>query len=100
MEALLYTGVGISLFCLGLATGVILENRLIRAKLQLQRERVEITKEIKKIEPMLISLADQIKREYISCTPVMHELQDPDVTMELPVVGKETWLKNKKNWED
>ena len=97
MEALLFTGIGISLFCLGLAAGAILENRLLRAKSEFQQERLEITKEIKKIEPMLISLADQIEREYITYTPVMYELQDPDITMELPAAKEATWLKNKKN---
>ena len=97
MEALLFTGIGLSLFCLGLAAGAILENRLLRAKSEFQQERLEITKEIKKIEPMLISLADQIEREYITYTPVMYELQDPDITMELPAAKEATWLKNKKN---
>tara|TARA_B100000085_G_scaffold255419_2_gene255229 strand:- start:254 stop:547 length:294 start_codon:yes stop_codon:yes gene_type:complete len=97
MEALLYTGFGISLFCLGLATGAILENRLIRAKSALQEERVEIANEVKKIEPMLISLADQIERDYNNYTPVMYELQDPDITLEIPAVREQAWLKKQKN---
>ena len=100
MESLLYTGFGMSLFCLGLAAGAIIENRLVRLKSHAQQESLEIAKEIKKIEPMLISLADQLKRDYNTYTPVMYELQDPDVTMEIPAAKEITWLKNKKNWED
>ena len=100
MESLLFTGVAISLFCLGLAAGAILENRLLRIKSELQQDRLEVTRQIKKIEPVLISLADQLNRDYNTYTPVMYELQDPDVTMEIPVAKEVTWLKNKKNWED
>jgi len=97
MEALLYTGCAISLFCLGLAAGAILENRLIKARNEARLQTTEIIEEVKKIEPLLISLADQVKREYIKYTPVMYSLQDPDETMEIPAVKEETWLKEQNH---
>jgi len=101
MEALIYTGFGLALFCLGVAAGAIVENKLIRARIELQQERIEITEEVKKIEPMLISLADQLIRDYNSYTPVMYESKDPDITMELPAVREETWQeKQNRNLED
>ena len=101
MEALIYTGLGLALFCLGVAAGAIIENKLTRARIELQQEHAEIVEEVKKIEPMLISLADQLIRDYNNYTPVMFETQDPDITMELPAVREETWQeKQNRNLED
>tara|TARA_B100000287_G_scaffold13730_1_gene13867 strand:+ start:828 stop:1121 length:294 start_codon:yes stop_codon:yes gene_type:complete len=97
MEALLYTGFGISLFCLGLATGAILENRMLKIRVEAKTQSEEVVEEVKKIEPLLISLADQIKRDYVNHTPVIYSIQDPDITLELPKVQEETWLKNQEN---
>lgn len=97
MEALLFTGVGISLFCLGLATGVILENKLLRAQFLLADQHNEITGEVAKIEPLLVSLADQLDRDYINHTPCDYQVKDPDETMEIPEIRgsngekKEAW---------
>ena len=81
MEALFYTGFGLALFCLGVATGAIIENRLIRVRSQVEDDYDEIYKEVKEIKPMLVSLVDKLERDYNSYTPVIYELQDPNVTM-------------------
>jgi hypothetical protein len=99
MEALLFTGVGISLFCLGLATGVILQNKLIKVQSIITEQHNEVTDRVIKIEPLLVSLADQLKRDYINHTPCDYQIKDPDETMEIPeyeIRGsrgkkKETW---------
>ena len=49
---------------------------------------------------MLISLAEQLERDYNNYTPVMYELQDPDATLELPKVTEVPWQEKQKNWED
>ena len=100
MEALFFTGFGLAIFCLGVATGAIVENRLIRVRSQLERKHLEIDKEIKKIEPMLISLVDKLERDYNNYTPVMYELQDPDMTLELPKITEAPWQEKQRNWED
>lgn len=100
MEALLFTGFGLAIFCLGVATGAIIENRLVKVHSQLTEERIEITTQIQKIEPILISLADQLKRDYINSTQVMLDMQDPDITLELPKVTEAPWREKQKNWED
>jgi len=100
MEALLFTGFGLAIFCLGVATGAIIENRLAKLHSQLAEERIEITTQIQKIEPILISLADQLKRDYIDSTQVMLDMQDPDITLELPKVTEAPWREKQKNWED
>jgi len=100
MEALLFTGFGLAIFCLGVATGAIIENRLVKVHSQITEERIEITTQIQKIEPILISLADQLKRDYIDSTQVMLDMQDPDITLELPKVTEAPWREKQKNWED
>jgi len=100
MEALFYTGFGLALFCLGVATGAIIENRLIRVRSQIEDDYDEIYKEVKEIKPMLVSLVDKLERDYNSYTPVIYELQDPNVTMELPIIKEESWLRKQKNLED
>tara|TARA_R100001510_G_C7449564_1_gene75082 strand:- start:134 stop:436 length:303 start_codon:yes stop_codon:yes gene_type:complete len=100
MEALFYTGFGLALFCLGVATGAIIENRLIRVRSQVEDDYDEIYKEVKEIKPMLVSLVDKLERDYNSYTPVIYELQDPNVTMELPIIKEESWLRKQKNLED
>ena len=97
METLFYTGFTIALFCLGVAAGAIIENRLIKMRNDVCSQTTEIIKEIKKIEPLLISLADQVERKYINSTPIMHEMQDPDRTMEIPAVKDATWLKEQNH---
>jgi hypothetical protein len=97
MEALLFTGFGIGLFCLGTAVGAILENKLLRAQFLLAEQHNETTGEIAKIEPLLVSLADQLSRDYINYTPCDYQVKDPDETMEIPEIRgsngekKETW---------
>jgi len=100
MEALFYTGFGLALFCLGVATGAIIENRLIRVRSQIEDDYDEIYKEVKEIKPMLVSLVDKLERDYNSYTPVIYELQDPNVTMELPIIKEESWRRKQKNLED
>tara|TARA_A100001515_G_C4583754_1_gene213830 strand:- start:164 stop:466 length:303 start_codon:yes stop_codon:yes gene_type:complete len=100
MEALLFTGFGLAIFCLGVATGAIIENKLIRVRSEIYEEHAQIAEEVKKIEPMLISLAEQLERDYNNYTPVMYELQDPDATLELPKVTEVPWQEKQKNWED
>ena len=100
MEALLYTGFGLAIFCLGVATGAIIENKLIRVRSEIYEEHTEIVKEVRKIEPMIISLAEHIERDYNNYTPVMYELQDPDITMELPIIKEASWQEKQKSWED
>ncbi len=97
MEALLYTGFGISLFCLGLAVGVILENKLLKAQFLIADRHHEVTDKVIKIEPLLISLAEELKRDYINDTPRDYQVRDPDETMEIPEIRgsngeeKEAW---------
>jgi hypothetical protein len=97
MEALLYTGFGISLFCLGLAAGAILENRLLKARSSMADQHDELIGKVNKIEPLLLSLADRLTREYIDYTPHDYRARDPGETMEIPEMRgshgeeKETW---------
>ena len=98
MEALIYTGLGLSIFCLGLATGAIIEHRLLTTRMQSAQKQDEIIDQVTKIEPLLISLADQIEREYITYTPVMYEVQDPDVTMELPIIQRGSHGEKEETW--
>ena len=80
-----------------MATGAIIENKLIRVRSEIYEEHAQIAEEVKKIEPMLISLAEQLERDYNNYTPVMYELQDPDITLEIPAVREQAWLKKQKN---
>ena len=97
MEALLYTGFAIALFCLGVSAGAILENRLMKTRIESRQQVTEVIEEIEKIKPLLISLTEQVEREYNSCTPVMYAEQDPDQTMELPITKEATWQKEQNH---
>ena len=48
MEALLFTGFGLAIFCLGVATGAIIENKLIRVRSEIYEEHAQIAEEVKK----------------------------------------------------
>ena len=98
MEALIYTGLGLSIFCLGLAAGAIIEHRFLTTRLQSIQKQDEIIEQVTKIEPLLISLADQVKREYVTYTPVMYEIQDPDITMELPIIQRGSHGEEEEAW--
>ena len=98
MEALIYTGLGLSIFCLGLAAGAIIEHRFLTTRLQSIQKQDEIIEQVTKIEPLLISLADQVKREYVTYTPVMYEIQDPDITMELPIIQRGSHGEKEEAW--
>ena len=105
METFVIIAVIISIFWLGIATGAIIENiRIQRNRLTeaLMSEMVE-TKEM--LQPLIdkIDKAEQIDlylgpREHE--TLVGYELQDPDMTLELPIVKEEQWRKNQRSWED
>jgi len=98
MEALLYTGLGLSIFCLGLAAGAIIEHRMLSMRTQSLVKQEEIIEKVNRIEPLLISLVDQVDREYINKTPVMYETQDPDITMELPIIQRGSHGEEKEAW--
>ena len=98
MEALIYTGLGLSIFCLGVAAGAIIEHKILTMHSQSLEKQEKIIEQVNKIEPMLISLADQIEREYITHTPVMYEVQDPDITMELPIIQRGSHGEKEETW--
>ena len=98
MEALIYTGLGQSIFCLGVAAGAIIEHKILTMGSHSLEKQEEIVEQVSKIEPILISLADQIKREYITYTPVMYEVQDPDITMELPIIQRGSHGEKEEAW--
>ena len=81
METLLIVTVAISIFLLGVASGAVLENRIMRRKTQI----IEIVDK-NTIEELFVSLADQIGCVVKESTLVDYEWQDPDKTLEIPAI--------------
>jgi len=74
-----------------------LESKMFSSRQRRYAQHEEIVTKVDRIEPLLISLADQLKCDYINYTPFDLSVQDPDQTMEIPEIRgsngeeKETW---------
>ena len=97
MEVFLYIACSVALFALGLALGVILENRLARHHAQV-KQSMRITQEL------LLPLADKIEHidarceQLVNITLVDYEMQDPEETLQLPAINKEDpWPEKHEN---
>jgi hypothetical protein len=102
METFVIIAVVISIFWLGIATGAIIEN----TRIQRNRSTEALMSEMTETKEILLPLIDKIDKIDLYCGPrehetlVAYELQDPDMTLELPIVKEEQWRKNQRSWED
>ena len=91
------------LFVSGISLGAYLENkRLYSVKLV-----KEINDTLRETQQILLPLGDKIEhfderqREFINRTLVdYNNMRDPDITLEIPIIEEEVWLKNQRSWED
>ena len=85
VEAILVTGLTLAVFCLGVAVGAIVENRYRPPR----HDSHEVEQKDTNIIPLDISLAQQIidnrPMGNVRATPLDWSVQDPDVTLEMPV---------------
>lgn len=91
------------LFVSGISLGAYLENkRLYSVKLV-----KEINDTLRETQQILLPLGDKIEhfderqREFINRTLVdYNNMRDPEITLEIPIIEEEVWLKNQRSWED
>ncbi len=91
------------LFASGISLGAYLENkRLYSVKLV-----KEINDTLRETQQILLPLGDKIEhfderqREFINRTLVdYNNMRDPEITLEIPIIEEEVWLKNQRSWED
>ena len=97
LESILGAAAVIATFCLGVAVGAVLERRygvnygiapLDPVEISEILELYEDSPNVSEIEPMDVSLAQQLIKEKCQnitpATPVDWEFNDPEITMELP----------------
>ena len=103
MDAFIIIAMSAGLFVSGISLGAYLENkRLYSVKLV-----KEINDTLKETQQILLPLGDKIthldirQRQFINHTIVDYSnTRDPEITLDIPKIEEEAWLKNQRSWED